>query len=131
MNKAFKNGQSKICGRQPLKNLKGYGLLKQTLPLQVFHFKTLPFQVFWRPSINFTWSIIEYFITCTWSFLFAAEFYTSHLNFVAYSENVMNIRRDKTVFHLLSIILTITLIFIFYFFIFIFYHFISFFFWIS
>ena len=25
--KAFKNGPSKICGRQPLKNLKGYGLL--------------------------------------------------------------------------------------------------------
>ena len=26
--KVFKNGTSKICGRQPLKNLKGYGLLK-------------------------------------------------------------------------------------------------------
>ena len=26
--KEFKNGPSKICGRQPLKNLKGYGLLK-------------------------------------------------------------------------------------------------------
>ena len=26
--KVFKNGPSKICGRQPLKNLKGYGLLK-------------------------------------------------------------------------------------------------------
>ena len=25
--KVFKNGPSKICGRQPLKNLKGYGLL--------------------------------------------------------------------------------------------------------
>ena len=24
----FKNGPSKICGRQPLKNLKGYGLSK-------------------------------------------------------------------------------------------------------
>ena len=24
--KVFKNGQSKICGRQPFKNLKGYGL---------------------------------------------------------------------------------------------------------
>ena len=24
-NKLFKNGPSKICGRQPLKNLKGYG----------------------------------------------------------------------------------------------------------
>ena len=29
--KALKNGPSKICGRQPLKNLKGYGLL-------TFHF---------------------------------------------------------------------------------------------
>ena len=27
-NKVFKNGPSKICGRQPLKNLKGYGLPK-------------------------------------------------------------------------------------------------------
>ena len=29
--KGFKNGLSKICERQPLKNLKGYGLLKQTI----------------------------------------------------------------------------------------------------
>ena len=27
-NKLFKNGPSKICGRQPLKNLKGYSLPK-------------------------------------------------------------------------------------------------------
>ena len=26
--KVFKRGLSKFCGRQPLKNLKGYGLLK-------------------------------------------------------------------------------------------------------
>ena len=26
--KVFKNGPSKTCGRQPLKNLKGYGLLQ-------------------------------------------------------------------------------------------------------
>ena len=32
--KAFKNGPGKICGRQPLKNLKGCGLLKQTISLQ-------------------------------------------------------------------------------------------------
>ena len=25
--KVFKNGPGKICGRQPLKNLEGYGLL--------------------------------------------------------------------------------------------------------
>ena len=34
--KVFKGGPSKICGRQPLKNLKGYGLLKQTISLQIF-----------------------------------------------------------------------------------------------
>ena len=28
--KVFKNGLSKICGRQPIKYLKEYGLLKQT-----------------------------------------------------------------------------------------------------
>ena len=28
------NGSSKICGRQPLKNLKGYGLFKQTNPFR-------------------------------------------------------------------------------------------------
>ena len=38
--KVFKNGPSKICRRQPLKNLKGYGLP------------------------NFTWSILEYFYIC-------------------------------------------------------------------
>ena len=32
----FKNGTSKTCGRQPLKKLKGYGLLKQTISLQIF-----------------------------------------------------------------------------------------------
>ena len=30
----FKNGPSKSCARQPLKNLKGYDLLKQTITLQ-------------------------------------------------------------------------------------------------
>ena len=34
--KVFKNGPSKICERQPLKNLKGYGLLKQTIYLKIF-----------------------------------------------------------------------------------------------
>ena len=29
--KVFKNGPSKICGRQPLKKLKRYGLLKGTV----------------------------------------------------------------------------------------------------
>ena len=34
--KVFNNGPSKICGTQPLKNLKGYGLLKQTISLKFF-----------------------------------------------------------------------------------------------
>ena len=31
--KVFKSGLSKFCERQPLKNLKGHGLLKQTISL--------------------------------------------------------------------------------------------------
>ena len=34
--KVFKNEPSKICGREPLKILKGYSLLKQTIFLQIF-----------------------------------------------------------------------------------------------
>ena len=34
--KVLKNGRSKICGRQPLKYLKGYGLLKQNYSLKFF-----------------------------------------------------------------------------------------------
>ena len=34
--KVFKGESSKICGTQPLKNLKGYGLIKQTISLQIF-----------------------------------------------------------------------------------------------
>ena len=34
--KIFKNGPSKIFGRQPLNNLKWYGLPKQTISLQIF-----------------------------------------------------------------------------------------------
>ena len=46
--KAFKNGPSKICARQPFKNLKGYGLLDHITSnfLNVFYF---------------TWFILEYF----------------------------------------------------------------------
>ena len=51
--KVFKNGPNKNCRGQPLKNLKGYGLLKQTLPLQIF--QKLSFT-------NFTWPIPEYFV---------------------------------------------------------------------
>ena len=31
--KVFKSRLSKFCGRQPLKNFKGYGLLKQSLEI--------------------------------------------------------------------------------------------------
>ena len=34
--KVLKNGPNKICGRQPLKNMKWYGLLKQTYHLKLF-----------------------------------------------------------------------------------------------
>ena len=37
--KVFKSGPSKICGRQPLKNLKGYGLLKQYMWLLLSSFQ--------------------------------------------------------------------------------------------
>ena len=50
--KVFKNGQSKICGRQPLKNLKWYGLPRQTISLQIF---------LRLSSTNFTWSTLQYF----------------------------------------------------------------------
>ena len=48
--KVFKNGASKIFGRKPLKNLKWYGLPKQTIPRQIF--KRLS-------STNFAYSILE------------------------------------------------------------------------
>ena len=34
--KVFKNGPRKICGRQPLKTLKWYGLPVDHIPLQIF-----------------------------------------------------------------------------------------------
>ena len=33
--KVFRNGPSKICGRHPLKNLKGYGMLKHNVILRI------------------------------------------------------------------------------------------------
>ena len=49
--KVFKNGPSKICGRQPLKITKGMVWLKLTILLQ--NFERLS-------STNFTWPILEY-----------------------------------------------------------------------
>ena len=34
--KVLKNGPSEICGRQTLKNLKRYALLKQIISLEIF-----------------------------------------------------------------------------------------------
>ena len=47
--KIFKSGLSKFDGRQPLKNLKGYGMLKQTTSFS---------------STEFTQSNLEYFVPC-------------------------------------------------------------------
>ena len=49
--KVFKNGASKICGRQPLKITKDMVWLKLTILLQ--NFERLS-------STNFTWPILEY-----------------------------------------------------------------------
>ena len=51
--KVFKGGLSKFCGRQPLKNLKGYGLLKQTISTEIFERLS---------SKKFTQSTLEYFV---------------------------------------------------------------------
>ena len=51
MGRGVKDGPSKICGRQPFKNLKWYGLPQQTISFQMF--KRLS-------STNFTRSILEY-----------------------------------------------------------------------
>ena len=52
LDKVFKNGPSKICRRQPLKNLKWYG--------RPYHFK-----YFKGCSTNCAWSILEYFVPVT------------------------------------------------------------------
>ena len=51
-NKIFKNGPSKNCRRQPLKNLKEYGLPADHVSLQILRLS----------SANFTLSILEYFV---------------------------------------------------------------------
>ena len=48
--KVFKNGPSKICGRQPLKKLKSHGLLRQTISLQFF--LRLPSTILLGPFLN-------------------------------------------------------------------------------
>ena len=60
--KVFKNGPSTFCGKQPLKNWKGYGLLKQKDMVCLSRPYTLDF--FQRMSfLIFTWSILEYFVS--------------------------------------------------------------------
>ena len=53
--KVFKNGQSKICGRQPLKNLK-YGLLRQSKMSKKFYnfFKKILLNIFEKRFIYLT-----------------------------------------------------------------------------
>ena len=50
--KIFKSGPSKVCGRQRLNNMKWYGLLRQTILLEIFQSLS---------STNFTWSILKFF----------------------------------------------------------------------
>ena len=49
----FKSGPSKICGRQPLKSLKGYGQPKKIISLEIF---------IRLSSTSFAWSTLEYFV---------------------------------------------------------------------
>ena len=69
--KVFKNGPSKICGRQPLKNLKRYGLpkadhtpsnyLKAILNKFYLVHSWIPCHIFQRwTSTNFTWLYLEH-----------------------------------------------------------------------
>ena len=51
--KVLKNGPSKICGRQPLKNLMGYGLLEAD---------HIPPNFLKLSSTSFPWSILKYFV---------------------------------------------------------------------
>ena len=48
--KVFKSGPSKNCGRQPSKNLNGYGLLRKTVSIQIFK-GCLP-QILLGPILN-------------------------------------------------------------------------------
>ena len=48
--KIFKSGPNKICGRQPLKHLKGYGLLSRPYPFNFFK-GCLP-QILLGPLLN-------------------------------------------------------------------------------
>ena len=48
--KVFKNESSRICGRQPLKNSKLYGLLRQAISLQII--KDCFLQILLRPFLN-------------------------------------------------------------------------------
>ena len=77
--KVFKNEPSDICGRQPLKNLKGYGLLKQTISLQIFY--RLSFA-------NFTKPILEYFVPNVPLLIFFLENWYESPNFFKVLQNI-------------------------------------------
>ena len=63
--KIFKNGPSKICGRQPSKILKWYGLLRHTISLQIFK-SCLP-QILLGPFFNTSphFILVCFFYLCT------------------------------------------------------------------
>ena len=50
LDKVFKNGPSETCGRQPSKNIKGYGLLSRPYPFKFFK-SCLP-QILLGPFLN-------------------------------------------------------------------------------
>ena len=95
--KVFKDGLSKMCGRQSLKNLKWYGLPQQTISLQIF----------WRLSSTYlTWFILVYFAssvlrghrngTLAWNGLNTVPNLRNEINEV----NVFKIKRILTPEHL-------------------------------
>ena len=69
--KGFKNRSSKICGRQPVKHLKGHGLLKQIYKSLLYFSRYLLIYVsrFWV-SYTFVKQIQVNVLTICWSLFF-------------------------------------------------------------
>ena len=77
--KALKNGPSKICEIQTSKNLKRYGLLKQTISLQSFSKLSCK---------NFVWSIPEYFVSYVTILFFQACFRNGNYHYCVKCDQV-------------------------------------------
>ena len=94
--KVFNNGPRKICGRQFLKNLKSYGLLRGTISVQIFK-GCLP-QIF-------DWSIIEYLDPFEGAF----SLWVSLRSFLLFSFwlwillNLVSTKSDRTYHYVLSL----------------------------